>query len=206
MDPAGADGGERRRPERTLGAAPPRSPRRRRARGRGRATRAAGGRRQPRRRRRPAQGRRGGGVVTRVSPLRRLVGSRWFKLALSAALLAFLLVKTDVRDIRTALAAARPAWLMLSLAALVASQVVSAYRWALLAWAIGFTEPFTRVCTYYFSGMYLNLFGPGTVAGDLGRVLFLAGGQRRALALTTVVAHRAIGFVALVWIGATAVV
>lgn len=144
-------------------------------------------------------------MVTRVSPLRRFVGSRWLKLALSAALLAFLFVKTDVRDIRTALAAARPGWLILSLAAFVASQVVSAYRWALLAWAIGFTEPFTRVCTYYFSGMYLNLFGPGTVAGDLGRVLFLAGGQRRALALTTVVAHRAIGFVALVWIGATAV-
>jgi uncharacterized membrane protein YbhN (UPF0104 family) len=53
---------------------------------------------------------------------------------------------------------------------------------------------------------YLNLFGPGTVAGDVGRVLFLAGGSRRALALTTVVAHRTIGFVALVWIAALSVV
>jgi uncharacterized membrane protein YbhN (UPF0104 family) len=145
-------------------------------------------------------------VVKRVSPLRTVVASRWFKLGLSLALLALLLLKTDLRAMRSALAGARLGWLVLALAALIASQVVSAYRWGLLAWAVGFAEPFGRVCIYYFSGMYLNLFGPGTVAGDLGRVLFLAGGQRRALALTTVVAHRAIGFVALVWIGATAVV
>ena len=145
-------------------------------------------------------------MVRRVGPLRTVVASRWFKLTLSVALLALLLLKTDLREIGTALAAARLGWLGLALAVLVGSQVVSAYRWALLAWAVGFAEPFGRICIYYFSGMYLNLFGPGTIAGDLGRVLFLAGGQRRALALTTVVAHRVIGFVALVWIGATAVV
>jgi glycosyltransferase 2 family protein len=145
-------------------------------------------------------------VVRRVGPLRTVVASRWFKLALSAALLTLLLLKTDLREMRNALAAARLGWLGLALAVLIGSQIVSAYRWALLAWAVGFAEPFGRICIYYLGGMYLNLFGPGTIAGDLGRTLFLAGGCRRALALTTVVAHRAIGLVALVWIGATAVV
>lgn len=138
--------------------------------------------------------------------LRGIVASRWFRLLLSAALLALLCFETDMRAMRTALVGAQLAWLALAFAAYVCSQVVSAYRWALLAWAIGFSEPFGRFCIYYFSSMYLNLFGPGTVAGDVSRVLFLAGGRRRALALTTVVAHRAIGFVALLWMGAIAVV
>lgn len=144
--------------------------------------------------------------MRRVARLRAVVASRWFKLLLSAALLAVLLYEIDLQQMRAALAAADVGWLMLAWTSLVASQVVSAYRWALLARALGFSEPFGRFCLYYFSGMYLNLFGPGTVAGDVGRVLFLARGRRRALALTTVVADRATGFVALIWIAATAVV
>jgi uncharacterized membrane protein YbhN (UPF0104 family) len=52
--------------------------------------------------------------------------------------------------------------------------------------------------------MYLNLFAPSTVAGDIGRALFLAAGRRRALAFTTVLADRIIGLAALVLIGALA--
>jgi hypothetical protein len=141
-----------------------------------------------------------------MSRLRAITGSRSFKLLLSAGLLALLFYETDLREMRAALAAARVGWLALAVATFVLSQVMSAFRWTLLVRPVGFTQPFTRICLYYFSGMYLNLFGPGTVAGDLGRVLMLAGGQRRALALTTVLAHRAIGFVALVWIGAVAIV
>jgi uncharacterized membrane protein YbhN (UPF0104 family) len=141
-----------------------------------------------------------------VSRLRTVLASRWFKLVLSVVLLAVLLFETDRSEMRAALAEANLAWVALALATLVFSQVVSAYRWTLLAHAVGFMQPFSRVCSIYFSGMYLNLFGPGTVAGDVGRVIMLAGGTRRKLAFTTVVAHRAIGFVALVWIAAIAVV
>jgi hypothetical protein len=141
-----------------------------------------------------------------MSRLRGVVASRWFRPLLSALLLGLLGLETDWRAMRAALAGARLAWLALALAAYVISQVVSAYRWALLAWAVGFGEPFGRICAYYFSSMYLNLFGPGTLAGDVGRVLLLGGGHRRARALTTVVAHRAFGFIALVWVAAIAVV
>jgi uncharacterized membrane protein YbhN (UPF0104 family) len=134
-----------------------------------------------------------------------ITSSRWFKLLLSTALLAVLLSRTNLADMRAALAQAHFAWLAAALATFVLSQVMSAYRWMLLVRPLGFRQSFGRICLYYFSGMYLNLFGPGTVAGDVGRVLLLAGGQRRALAFTTVFAHRAIGFIALVWIGALAV-
>jgi uncharacterized membrane protein YbhN (UPF0104 family) len=144
--------------------------------------------------------------VTRVASLRSIIRSRWFRLAISLALLALLLYETDLREMRAALARAKPGWLAIAWAIVVASQVATAYRWALLGRAVGFAQPFSRYLTYYFSGMYLNLFGPGTVAGDVGRTLFLAAGRRRALALTTVIAHRAIGFVVLIWIAAAATV
>jgi uncharacterized membrane protein YbhN (UPF0104 family) len=144
--------------------------------------------------------------VSNVSRLRTALASRWFKLLLSLALLAVLFSRTDLSEMRSALAEAHVAWLAVALAVIVFSQFVSAYRWALLAAAVGFECPFGRICIYYFTGMYLNLFGPGTVAGDVARALFLAAGQRRALAFTTVLAHRVIGFVMLVWISAVAIV
>jgi hypothetical protein len=143
-------------------------------------------------------------MVTGVARVRAGIASPIVKLALSAALLGVLFVETDVRDMAGAVASATPGWLALALLANLASQAVSAYRWWLLTTAVGFDASPWRVMTFYFSGMYLNLFGPGTVTGDVGRSLFLAGGQRRALALTTVVAHRAIGFIALIWICAAA--
>ncbi len=130
--------------------------------------------------------------------LRTALASPWLKLVLSGAVLAVLLAEIDTGETRAALAAADWRWLALALAVNLASQTISAARWWLLTRAVGFEEPLRRVMAYYFSGMYLNVFGPGTVTGDVGRGLFLAAGQRRALALTTVVAHRLIGFMALI--------
>lgn len=133
-----------------------------------------------------------------VRRLRVVLSSTWVKLALSGAVLAVLLSEIDTGETRAALGRAEWRWLALALAVNLGSQVISAGRWWLLTRAVGFDEPPRRVMAYYFSGMYLNLFGLGTVTGDVGRGLFLAGGQRRALALTTVLAHRLIGFMALI--------
>lgn len=144
--------------------------------------------------------------MSRRARLRAVVGSRIVRLGLSAALLAALLLVTDAREMRAAVAAADPRWLVLALALYLFSQVINGSRWWLLTRAVGFEAPLGRVIAYFFSGMYLNLFAPGTVTGDVGRGLFLAEGRRRALALTTVVAHRATGFVALVWVAALGIV
>ncbi len=140
-----------------------------------------------------------------VSRLRTWASSFWVKLGLSAGLLALLVCQTNLLELGRAVAAAGRGWLLVALVTYTASQALSAVRWALLARPLGFAEPLSRFCTYYFSGMFLNLFAPGTVAGDIGRGLFLAGGQRRTAALATVLAHRGIGFVALVWVGAAAI-
>ena len=75
----------------------------------------------------------------------------------------------------------------------------------MLARALGFDEPFGHFFGSYFTGMYMNLFAPSTVAGDIGRALFLGGQRRKALAFTTVIADRGLGFIVLSWIGAIAI-
>jgi uncharacterized protein (TIRG00374 family) len=132
--------------------------------------------------------------------------SLWFKLSLSVLLLGVLLWETDLAQLRGAVAHARAGWVIAALAAYILSQVVSAVRWTMLARPLGFDEPFGHFFRSYFTGMYMNLFAPSTVAGDIGRALFLAGRQRRkALAFTTVIADRGLGFVVLIWIAALAI-
>jgi uncharacterized membrane protein YbhN (UPF0104 family) len=140
-----------------------------------------------------------------MARLREIVGSTWFKAALSVALLVLLLASTDTGQLTSVVVRAEPAWVVLALLGYLGSQLLSVVRWAMLARPLGFAEPFGRYFVCYFSGMYLNLFAPSTVAGDVGRALFLAGPGRRALAFTSVLADRALGFVALTWVAAIAV-
>ncbi|MGD0949732.1 MAG: lysylphosphatidylglycerol synthase transmembrane domain-containing protein [Candidatus Binatia bacterium] len=131
--------------------------------------------------------------------------SIWFKLGLSLVLLAVLLYKTDLSELGRAVAKANRWWVIAALAGYIVSQFVSSVRWTMLARALGFREPFGHFFGLYFTGMYMNLFAPSTVAGDIGRALFLGGQKRKALAFTTVIADRGLGFVVLSWIGAIAI-
>lgn len=132
--------------------------------------------------------------------------SRWFKLGLSVLLLGVLLWKTDLSDLLDAVASAQPGWVIVALVGYLTSMVVSSIRWTMLARALGFNEPYSHFFASYFTGMYMNLFAPSTVAGDISRALYLARAQRRkALAFTTVIADRGLGFVVLSWIAALAI-
>ena len=94
--------------------------------------------------------------------------SAWVKVGLSAALLAVLLLKTDLSDLRDAVLSAEPWWVLAALIGYVASQVVASVRWTMLARPLGFDEPYGHFFSSYFTGVYLNLFSPSTVAGLLG--------------------------------------
>lgn len=139
--------------------------------------------------------------------LQRIVSSFYAKVTLSVVLLALLLSRLDLRELAGVFLDARFGWVLAALAFYFLSQVLSAWRWQMLARPLGFTEPFSRFFLYYFNGMFLNLFVPSTVAGDVSRALLLSGAtRRRGLAVTSVIADRGIGFIALVWIAAVAIV
>ena len=68
---------------------------------------------------------------------------------------------------------------------------------------VGFDQPLRACASYYFGGMYLNLFAPSTIAGDVGRSVLLAGGRQGVgRALQSVLADRASGVVMLIWVSA----
>jgi uncharacterized membrane protein YbhN (UPF0104 family) len=139
--------------------------------------------------------------------LKRIFSSFYAKVTLSIALLALLLWRLDLRQLGAVFMEARFGWVVAAIGFYFLSQVLSAWRWQMLARPLGFTEPFSRFFLYYFNGMFLNLFVPSTVAGDVTRALSLSGTtRRRGLAVTSVIADRGIGFIALVWIAAIAIV
>jgi uncharacterized membrane protein YbhN (UPF0104 family) len=132
---------------------------------------------------------------------------RWLaKAALSAAVLAFLLYRVDVRSVVATLGGIQPGPLVLALAAYITGQMVSAGKWTMLARALGFRRSYADYAELYFIGMFVNLLGPATVGGDLTRGLYLGGTRRRALALNSVVFDRASGLVVLIVIGSVALV
>jgi uncharacterized membrane protein YbhN (UPF0104 family) len=145
--------------------------------------------------------------VADTQPRRAWWSTWWFKLGLSVLLLAVLLQETDLGQLSAAMVRAHLGWVIVALLGYIVSQVVSSIRWTMLARPLGFQEPFGYFFRSYFTGMYMNLFAPSTVAGDIGRALLLAaaGQRRKALAFTTVIADRGLGFVVLIWIGALAI-
>lgn len=144
--------------------------------------------------------------MTRAAPIFLL------KVVVSLGLLAFFLSTIDLSDFLGVLASAQVSYLIVALVAYFFSQIISSFRWALLARALGFKNPLTDFAAFYFIGMFFNLFAPSTVGGDVGRVFYLSRGgsrekdARRAgsvgFATISVLADRAIGMGVLIWIGA----
>jgi len=132
-----------------------------------------------------------------------VLSSRWLKVGISLGLLTLLLASTNLHGLTRQILAARPEFLLLAFVGYLAGQVLSAYKWQLLARPLGFDQSLQTFTVYYFVGMYLNLFAPSTVVGDLGRGLLLAE-NRKGLgpALQSVLADRVSGVVMLLWVSA----
>jgi len=133
----------------------------------------------------------------------RILSSRWCKIGTSLGLFALLFHSIDFAVFRQQLATARPEWVAVAFVGYLLGQILSAYKWQLLAWPLGFGYPLRAFSVYYFVGMYLNLFVPSTIAGDVGRGLLLATrGGRVPAALQSVFADRVSGLVMLLWVSA----
>ncbi len=131
------------------------------------------------------------------------LSSRWLKVSLSLGLLFVLVSSVDVAGLSQQLRAARLDYVGLAFCGYLLGQALSAYRWRRLARPLGFGQPLKTFIAYYFAGMYLNLFAPSVVAGDVGRGYLLARGRARlGGALHSVLADRVSGLVMLVWVSA----
>lgn len=78
------------------------------------------------------------------------------------------------------------------------STLLNAYRWQLLANAVGLRKPFFKLVQFCFVGLFFNLFLPSTVGGDFSRCYYLSKGTGRyGGAANSVLADRAVGIAVL---------
>jgi glycosyltransferase 2 family protein len=126
-----------------------------------------------------------------------------FRAVLGIAVVTLLMRHYDARPVLHALASERIGYFVAAIALYIVSQVMSAYRWQLLAGLNSIGGPFREYLAYYFVGVFTNLFIPGLVGGDAARALYLGRRHNRlAEAISSVVADRGIGLIALFWFAA----
>lgn len=133
------------------------------------------------------------------------------KLLVSGGLLAYFFSRIHPERFVQTFATANYSWILLAMVVYLFTQGVSAVRWAALARPLGIQTPFGDLLKFYLIGMFFNLFAPGTVGGDVSRVLYMvrdedAHAAGRAVTTThaamSVLMDRAIGMIVLVWVGA----
>lgn len=84
-------------------------------------------------------------------------------------------------------------------------QILSSFKWLLIARSGGVSATFAEACKAYFIGMFVNCFGLGIVGGDVARGLLLSVGKpTKTVAMVSVIADRVHGLAVLALIGAVA--
>jgi uncharacterized membrane protein YbhN (UPF0104 family) len=136
---------------------------------------------------------------------RRLVAFS-LRAVLGAGIVLFLLWRYDLRSVFNLLTRERLGPFATAIAVYLAGQVLSAWRWRILAALGGLAASFSDFAAWYFVGMFTNLFIPGVVGGDAARAMYLGRRSRRlGAAVASVIADRATGLIALFWLAAVAV-
>lgn len=104
----------------------------------------------------------------------------WIKLLLSALLLGYLFWTLDLTAIMELLKGTQWKFVAAASLCLIIGQIFSAIRWAWLARGLGLTVQTGRKIQLYFLGMFLSLFLPSIIGGDVARGYLLARGREHA--------------------------
>jgi len=135
------------------------------------------------------------------------VGTLLLKVILSVGILGYLLSQVSLTSFWKALLDARHTYIILAFLLYISGQILSAYKWELLARTLGFRRRFKRFLAYYFIGMFFNLFFLGSIGGDVAKAYLLAGKEdSRMRAGYSVLAERFTGGMALVTIAIIALI
>ncbi len=142
----------------------------------------------------------------RMSPTLRATHTRRdfaLRVGLGVTIVCFLVWHYNTRPVVAALAREGPGFFLAAVIVFVGGQMISAYRWQLLAAIVGVRGPFAEFLVWYFVGTFTNLFVPGQTGGDAVRVLYLSRRHGRiGEALASVVANRSYGLLGLFWLAA----
>ncbi len=119
-------------------------------------------------------------------------------ISLGLFLSLFLFGKVDLSKAWHAALSAHKGYILAATILFLLSPVLNAYRWQILANAVGLFAPLSKITQYVYVGLFFNLFLPSTVGGDFSRSYYLSKGTGKHLhALTSVLVDRASGLAVL---------
>jgi glycosyltransferase 2 family protein len=120
------------------------------------------------------------------------------KTIVSLGLLALVLNRIDFNRVWEQFQLLSPSFIIFALLFYTGCQWLSCWRWRVVLWASGHSAPMSSLLSSYFAGMFLNIFLPGTLGGDVYRVYRVAKStQDSEVALVSVFLERFTGLAAL---------
>jgi uncharacterized membrane protein YbhN (UPF0104 family) len=129
------------------------------------------------------------------------------KIFISLAMLILALRLVDINELKQSLLSIPLPTLGVVVVIFFFGQLLSSYKWWLLARSGSIEVPWLLAVRAYFLGMAVNCFGLGTVGGDLARALVLGSkSKQNPTALASVFADRVHGITVLAAIGVLSMV
>ena len=120
------------------------------------------------------------------------------RLAVSLALMAWILARTPFREVAAAVRGADPRFLLLALVVSPLGTLPSVLRWRLLIRAQGGDAPLPFLVRSFLTGIFFNNLLPSTIGGDTVRAMDTARtGVGRAKGIAIVFVDRFVGLLAL---------
>lgn len=129
--------------------------------------------------------------------------SKYLRIVISVILLFYLFYYlVDFGSLLKVLANANPGYILLSVIFFILSMLAAAYRWQFVISIKNLKIPFKSSLREYFIGSFFNNFLPGSIGGDLVRIV---GASKvigsKEVALSSVFVERVIGLISLLTIG-----
>ncbi|MFO0809735.1 MAG: lysylphosphatidylglycerol synthase transmembrane domain-containing protein [Gemmataceae bacterium] len=130
---------------------------------------------------------------------------RLLRLVVSLTILGVLAARMDWPQIMATFRGLRWTHWWAAVGVFLATQVVSALRWRMLARPLGFTQSAPSFVGYYYVGMFFNLLLPTSIGGDAVRAVYLnAKSGRRSAAVLSVLLDRLSGLAVLLVVACVA--
>lgn len=128
------------------------------------------------------------------------------KIFISLAMLTLAVRLVDLNELKHSLLSIPLPTLAMVVVIFFFGQLLSSYKWWILARSGSIEAPWLLAAKAYFLGMAVNCFGFGTVGGDLARALVLGRkSKKKATALASVFADRVHGMTVLAAIGVVSI-
>lgn len=120
------------------------------------------------------------------------------KVIVSVGVLALVLTRMDFYQVWVQFQYLSPSFIIFALLFYTGCQLLSCWRWQVVLWSSGHSAPMSSLLSSYFAGMFLNVFLPGALGGDVYRVYRVAQATKDSeVALVSVFLERFTGLAAL---------